>query len=310
MKQTMGALEWGLLLIVALVWGGAFFFVGIAVAELPNLTIVAGRVLLGALLLNLVVVASGRRFPAGLLPWGAIAVMGMLNIVIPFCLIVWGQTRIASGLASILYASTSLFTVLLAPIFTIDERITLPRLAGVLVGLAGVVVMLGPDLLVDAGGTTLAKLAILGAAVSCALGAIWGRRFRAIPPAVVTAGQLTVATVVMTPVTLFVDRPWTLPPPSIQALGAVVALGVLSTTVGYLLYFVLLARAGAVNVSLVTLLVPPTALLLGALFLGEIVDGRDLAGLALIATGLAVIDGRAAHWLLRRFEPQHAPTGD
>lgn len=310
MKQTMGALEWGLLLLVALVWGGSFFFVGIAVADLPNLTIVLGRVLLGALLLNLVIIASDQRLPTGLQPWRAIVVMGLLNIVIPFCLIVWGQTRIASGLASILYASTSLFTVLLAPMLTADERLTLPRLTGVLVGLAGIAIMVGPGLLVDAGGATLAKLAILGASIACALGSIWGRRCRDIPPAVTTAGQLIVATVVIAPLALFVDRPWTLSPPSARALGAVVALGLLSTTVGYLLFFVLLARTGASNVSLVTLLVPPTALLLGALFLGEIVDERSLLGLALIAIGLAVIDSRVAPWLLRRFEPRHAAVGD
>jgi drug/metabolite transporter (DMT)-like permease len=305
----MGAAEWSLLLLLALVWGGSFFFVRIAVSELPPLTVVLGRVLIGALLLNLIVVASGHRLPSRGRLWGALVVMGLLNNVIPFCLIVWGQTRIASGLASILYASTSLFTVLLAPIFTADERITPARLAGVLVGLVGVAIMIGPDLLVDTGGTTLAKLAILGASIAYALSSIWGRRFCGIPPAVTAAGQLSVATMVMAPLALVVNRPWALPAPSLRALGAIAALGLLSTTVGYLLSFARLARAGAINGSLVTLLVPPTALLLGALFLGEIVDARDLLGLALIAAGLVVIDGRAARWLLHRLEPQHAATG-
>jgi drug/metabolite transporter (DMT)-like permease len=301
-KQTMGPAEWGLLLLLALVWGGSFFFAEIAVAEWPPLTVVLGRVLLGALLLIGLVRLSGRRLPADRQTWGALIVLGLLNSALPFCLIVWGQTRIDSGLASILYATTSLFTVLLAPVFTTDERLTPPRLLGVLVGLTGVVIMIGPEALADAGGTMLAKLAILGGALSYALGSIWARRFRGLPSPVIAACQLSVAAMVMLPVALIVDRPWTLPPPSPRVVAGIVGLAVLSTLVGYLLYFTLLARAGAVNVSLVTLLVPPSALLLGTFGLHERIAPRDLLGLACIALGLAAIDGRPLRRLWRGAE--------
>lgn len=308
-KQVMGLTEWGLLLLLALVWGGSFFFARVAVSEWPPMTVVLGRVVLGALLLVVVVLASGQRLPGDRHTWGALIVLGVLNSALPFCLIVWGQTRIDAGLASILYASTSLFTVLLAPLFTSDERLTAPRLLGVLVGLAGVAIMIGPDVLADAGGTTLAKLAILGGALSYAFGSFWGRRFRGMSPSVTAAGQMIVAAVVMVPVAVIADRPWTLPPPSPRVIGAIAGLAVLSTLVGYLLYFTLLSRAGAVNVSLVTLLVPPSALLLGALFLHERLAPRDLLGLVCIALGLAAIDGRLFRWLRRRMSPRPSTIG-
>ncbi len=304
----MGLAEWGLLLLLGLTWGGSFLFVGLAIGELPPLTVVMGRVVLGALLLNGVALVAGHRMPTDTRFWRAMLVMGLLNAAIPFCLIVWGQTRVPSGLASILYASSSLFTVLIAPIFVRDEPLTAPRLLGVLIGLTGVTVMIGPDIITDAGGTTLAKLAILGAALSYALGSIWGRRFRDVPSAVSAAGQLTVAAVVIAPLALLVERSWTLAPPSSRAIAGILGLAILSTTVGYLLYFTLLARAGSVNVSLVTLLVPPSALLLGAVVLQERIEPRDLLGLAFIALGLATIDGRPGRWLLRRLQSHASAT--
>ena len=306
-KQTMGPAEWGLLLLLALVWGGSFFFARIAVAEWPPLSVVLGRVVLGALLLDAIVLVTGRRFPRERRTWGDLIVLGLLNSALPFCLIVWGQTRIDSGLASIFYATTSLFTVLLAPVFISDERFTAPRLLGVLMGLLGVAIMIGPDALADVSGTTLAKLAILGGALFYALGSIWGRRFRGLPSPVIAACQLTVAALVMLPVAFVVDRPWTLPPPSPRVVGAILGLATLSTVVGYLLYFTLLGRAGAINVSLVTLLVPPSALLLGTLVLHERIAPRDLAGLACIVLGLAAIDGRPLRWLWHRVQPAPVP---
>lgn len=291
-NQQMSGVDWGLLMLLGLVWGGTFFFGKVALALWPPFTVVLGRIVIGALLLNLVVVLSGHRLPREGDAWRALFVMGLLNSVIPFCLIVSGQTQITSGLAAILYATTSLFTVLLAPLFVAQERLTPARLLGVGLGLTGVIIMLGPEALRDPGSATLAKLAVLGGSVSYALAAIWGRRLRGIPSPVAAAGQLSVAAVVMLPLTLLVDRPWTLPPPTPQVIGAILGLGVLSTMVGYLLYFTILRRAGSVNTSLVTLLVPPSALLLGAIFLGEATTGLEIAGLALIALGLLVIDGR------------------
>ena len=292
-SQQMSGVDWGLLLLLGVVWGGTFYFGKVALALWTPFTVVLGRIVIGAVLLNVVVLLTGHRLPRDREVWRVLLVMGLLNSVVPFSLIVSGQTQITSGLAAILYATTSLFTVLLAPIFVANERLTPSRLLGVLLGLAGVVIMLGPEALRDPGSATLAKLAVLGGSVSYALAAIWGRRLRGIPSPVAAAAQLSVAAIIMLPLALVVDRPWSLPPPSPQVIGAILGLGILSTTIGYLLYFTILRRAGSVNVSLVTLLVPPSALLLGGLFLEEATTSLELVGLGLIALGLLVIDGRA-----------------
>src|SRR5215204_4829340 len=170
-KQVMGPVEWALLLVLALLWGGSFFFSKVAVGELPPLTVVLCRVVLAALALNLAVMLSGRRAPADPRLWGSFFVMGLLNNVIPFSLIFWGQTQIASGLAAILNATTPLFTVLVAHVATKDEKLSASRLSGVLLGIMGVAVMIGPGAF--AGGSTLAKIAVLGAALSYAFAGIW-----------------------------------------------------------------------------------------------------------------------------------------
>jgi drug/metabolite transporter (DMT)-like permease len=308
-KQVMGPVEWDLLLVLALLWGGSFFFSKIAVGELPPLTVVLCRVVLAALALNIVVLLGGRRMPADPRLWGAFFVMGVLNNVIPFSLIFWGQTQIASGLAAILNATTPLFTVLVAHVATKDEKLSASRLIGVFAGVIDVAAMIGPGAFAGGGGSTLAKTAVLGAALSYAFAAIWGRRFRGVPSMIAANGQLSASALVMTPVALLADRPWSLAFPSPRVVWALSALALLSTAAGYIIYFALLARVGATNVLLVTLLIPPSALLLGALFLAEAVEPRDLAGLACIAAGLAAIDGRLLRRLQRRAQPQAAVTG-
>jgi drug/metabolite transporter (DMT)-like permease len=301
-NQVMGFVEWGLLLTLALLWGGSFFFSKIAVGELPPLTVVLCRVALAALALNAVVLAGGQRVSANRGLWRAFLVMGLLNNMIPFSLIFWGQTQIASGLAAILNATTPLFTVLVAHVATSDDKLSASRLLGVFAGIVGVAVMIGPAAFAGGEGSTLARIAVLGAALSYAFAAVWGRRFRGLPPVLTATGQLSASALVMTPIALLIDRPWSLALPSPRVVAALVALALLSTAAGYIVYFALLARAGATNVLLVTLLIPPSALLLGALFLAEAVEPRDLAGLAFIAGGLAAIDGRPVRWLRRRVQ--------
>ncbi len=305
-KRVMGPVEWGLLLLLALLWGGSFFFSKIAVGELPPLSVVLVRVALAALALNAILLLGGRRLPANARVWGALFVMGLLNNVVPFSLIFWGQTQIASGLASILNATTPLFTVLVAHVATTDEKLTLPRLLGVLTGVVGVAVMIGQGAFAGGGGDTLAKVAVLGAALSYAFAAIWGRRFRGWPPTTIAAGQLTASALVIAPVAMLLDRPWTLAMPSARVIWALIALALVSTAAGYIVYFEILSRAGATNVLLVTLLIPPSALFLGALFLGEGIEPRDLLGLAFIAAGLAAIDGRIAQRLTNQRRPRPA----
>jgi drug/metabolite transporter (DMT)-like permease len=295
--RMMGTREWALLLLLSLLWGGSFFFSKVALAELRPFTVVLGRVALAALALNLVVLVSRRRMPASWRMWGFFAVMGLINNLVPFSLIFYGQTQIASGLASILNATTPLWTVLLAHGLTPDERLTPWRLAGVLFGLAGVAVMIGPDALGGLGSNVLAQLAVLGAAVSYACAGLFGRRFRETPPLVTAAGQVTSTTVMMLPLALVVDRPWERALPGAATWGALAGLALLSTALAYIIYFRLLASAGATNLLLVTFLIPVSALLLGTGLLGERLEARHLAGMALIGLGLAAIDGRLIHVL-------------
>ena len=299
-SRIMSPLEWGLLLILSILWGGSFFFVEVALTELPPFTVVLGRVGFAAIALILLVYGVGHRLPADFRLWGAFCVMGALNNLIPFSLIVWGQTQIASGLASILNATTPLFTVLLAHFFTKDEKMTPNRIVGVLLGLVGVTVMFGGEILAGLGLGGIAKLAVLGAAFSYAVAGIFGRRFEDTPPVVAAAGQVTATTVLMLPVVLLVDRPWNLPAPSLTTWGVVVGLALLSTAVAYLIYFRILATAGATNLLLVTFLIPVSAILLGVTILGERLEPRQFAGMALISLGLGAIDGRPFAFLRRR----------
>ncbi len=303
----MSAAQWAMLLTLSLLWGGSFFFGKVALAELPPFTVVFARVSVAAGALLLIVRAQGLRMPGRLAEWGPYFAMGALNNLIPFSLIFWGQTRIASGLASILNATTPLFTVVLAHLLTRDERLTAPRLAGVLAGVSGVAVMIGPGALAGLGAELAAQGAVLAAALSYACAGIYGRRFGGRPPLVTAAGQVTATTCLMLPVVLLADRPWTLAAPGAATWGSLLALALLCTAVAYLLYFRLLATAGATNLLLVTFLIPVSAIALGAVFLGERLAAHQFGGMALIALGLAAIDGRPLGWARRRARPAIAP---
>jgi drug/metabolite transporter (DMT)-like permease len=305
-SPRMGATEWLLLLILSGLWGGSFFFAKVALAELPPLVLVLGRTGMAAAILLAVLHFVGHRMPAAPAAWRAYFAMGALNNAIPFCLIVWGQTQIASGLAAILNATTPLFTALLAHFLTRDERLGARKLAGVLVGLAGAVVLIGPELLGGLGLHGLAELAVVGAALSYAFAGIYGRRFKGQPPMVTAAGQLAASTLMMIPVVLLAERPWGLAMPGAVTWAAWIGLALLSTAVAYILYFRILATAGATNVLLVTFLIPVSALLLGAFVLGERLEPRAFAGMLVIFAGLALIDGRLLRRVRRR-RPQPAP---
>jgi len=298
---TMGGREWLMLLVLSLLWGGSFFFTGIAVRELPSFTLVALRVGIGAIALWLMLHALGQRMPRDGRVWAAFFAMGLLNNVIPFSLFAWGQHHIASGLAAILNATTPLFGVLVAHALTEDERLTPAKAVGVTAGFVGVVVLMGPDALHGLGSGTLAQFACLSAALTYAFAGIFGRRFRrmGIPPMVTATGQVTASSVMLLPLALLVEHPWTLLPLHAATWAAVVGLGVLSTAVAYVLYFRVLATAGATNVLLVTLLIPVSAILLGVLVLGESLLPRHFLGMALIGAGLGCIDGRPLRVLSR-----------
>jgi drug/metabolite transporter (DMT)-like permease len=312
-QKTMTASDWALLAILSIVWGGSFLFVGVAVRELPPLTIVALRVVTAASALLLTLRLMGVDLPRTRQVWSAFLGMSILNNVIPFTLIVWAQSHIASGLASILNATTPLFTVIVAHYLTEDERLTGQRFAGVIVGFAGVAVMIGAAAFASLDASILAQLAVLGAALSYGFSGVFGRRFKTmgIPPLATAAGQVTVSSAILLPTALIVDRPWTLAMPSTGAIVSLAALGLVSTAFAYLIFFRLLARAGATNVGLVTFLIPVSAILLGVLVLGETLAMRHMAGMALIGGGLILIDGRLLSALKARFSVKEpAPHGN
>jgi len=301
-NRTMALGDWSLIAVLSIIWGGSFFFIGVAVKGLPPVTIVALRVGIAAAALNLMVLAAGQRMPSYRQAWAAFFGMGFLNNLLPFCLIVWGQTRITSGLASILNATTPLFAVLAAHLLTADEKMTANRLTGVLIGLSGVVLIIGPAALKGLGADVAAQLAVLGAAACYSLAGVFGRRFRrmGISPLITATGQVSAATVMLIPLAILADRPWRLPGPAPEIWGAILGLALISTAVAYIIFFRVLGSAGVTNILLVTFLIPVSAILLGAAFLGERIEIKQVAGMGLIGLGLAAIDGRLLAFLRRR----------
>lgn len=301
----MSLKDWLLLYVLSAVWSSSFFFVSIVVHELPPLLTAACRMGLAALIVTSITLASGRRLPMRRGILAAFLFMGFLSAAMPSWLSAISQTQITSGLASILNATTPIWTVLLAHLLTTDEKITPNRLSGVLLGLLGMAIMLAPDLLAITAGIGLGPLFGQGAMLLCALfvavAGIFGRRFHrlGLPVTVTTSGQLCSAAFFLVPAALIVDRPWMLDLPSARTIAALFGLALISTVAASLLYFRVLARAGS-NVNLVTLLVPINSVLLGVLFLGERLEPRHLLGMAAIAAGLIAIDGRLVQWAARQ----------
>jgi drug/metabolite transporter (DMT)-like permease len=293
-RTVMNRADWLTLLALALIWGAAFLFISVAVHEVAPLTYVWLRLTMAAVAMWLFLWWRGESAGLPRHVWGSILVLALFNNAIPFVLFGWGQTHIASGLAAILNATTPIWGVVVAHLFTHDEKLSGRKLAGVGLGFAGVTVMIGPALLGSLGSNVLAQLACVTAALCYAFAGVWARRYRGmgISPISVTTGQLSAGALVMLPLALLIDRPWLDALPSLKAFGAIAALAIVCSAFAYILYFRLIDRAGATNALLVTLLVPPVAIFLGSLVLHEVIEPRDFAGLALIALGLAAIDGR------------------
>ena len=298
-QRRLSGADWGYLLALGFAWGGIFLFNRLALGDFPPFTMVLLRLALAAPLLLALVYAQGERMPRSGRLWAQFFIMGLLNNALPFTLFVWAQQSISSGLASIINALTPMATALICHFMTADEKLTRAKSAGVLLGLGGVVALIGPEALAGLSHGVVAELVLLLAPISYALAGVWGRRFRALPPAVPAAGMVTCSALSMLPAALLHDRPWLLTP-GITAWAAVVASAVIATALAYWLYFRILRSAGATNLLLVTILLPPIALLLGAIVLGERFDWSAFLGLGLIFLGLATIDGRALGWIRRQ----------
>lgn len=300
-NKTMNGREWATLIVLSTLWGSSFFFNDVAVSELPVLTVVVARVLFGAIILIAVMRVMGLKMPTEWRIWRALFTLAFINNAVPFCLIVWGQSHIASGLASILNATTPLFAVVVAHYATGDEKMTGGRILGVLLGVIGVSVMIGGEAVRSLGVNVVAQIAVLSAALCYAIGGIYARRFQGmgISPMATATGQVMASSTMLVPVMLVVDQPWTLPMPSAGAMAALVGVGALSTAMAYILYFRLLVTTGATNLLLVTFLIPVSSILLGIFILDEILYPRQIAGMVMIGFGLSVIDGRIWNRLLR-----------
>ena len=291
-SRHMTPATWALLVLLAAIWGCTFPFSEIALRDMPPLTIVLGRVGIAAIGLLVWLRIRGIELPKDAGLWLAFAGMGFLNNFVPFNLITLGQTQITGSLASILNGTTPIFTVVLAHFLTVDEKLSAGRFIGVGCGLAGVAVLIGSDALGGATDNVWGQALVVAAAMSYAFAGIFGRRFAKINPAVAATGQLTTSAIMMLPVALYVDQPWLMSTPQWSSLAAVTALALLSTSVAYILYFHILSVAGATNLLLVTFLIPVTAVMLGTTFLGEVLLPSHIIGMAVIALGLAAIDGR------------------
>lgn len=301
-ELRMGRAEWGLLLVLAAIWGSSFLFYKLMVADLPPMTIALGRTGIAALALNAVLRARGESLKVTRRDLGWFALCGVLNNALPFSLIAFGETRLSADLASILNATTPIFGILVAHALTATERLTAPRLAGVLLGFAGVAMLVGPGLFAGGtggGGRLIGEAACLGSALCYAFGGVFSRRLAGHSALKIAAGQTTASAILLVSPVVLIDHPWTLPMPGTAALLSLAGIGLLCTAFAYVLYFQIMRVAGATNMMLVVLLVPVSALILNALFLGEALRPNAYEGMALIAFGLLAIDGQ----LIRRLRP-------
>jgi drug/metabolite transporter (DMT)-like permease len=294
----MRAVDWLLLIFLSILWGGAFFFIGVAVTEIPPLTLVLARVGIAAAALLLLILLLGYRLPDTVAAWRVFVVQAIINNVIPFSLITFGQTRIASGLAAVLNATTPLFTLLVMRVL-VREPLIVHKMAGVLLGIVGVAVLMGPEISSTNVSGLVGMLAVLGAALSYGFSAYGMRRLREVPPLVSSGAQLLCSTLLLLPLAACVDRFWMLSPPGPGAAASMLALALASTALAYIVFFRINATAGPANVMLVTLLIPVTATALGIAVLGEALRASEIAGALIIASALIIIDGR----LLRRPAP-------
>lgn len=289
-----------MLLLLAAVWGGSFFFGEVALREVPPLTLTLHRVIWAVPILVLIVLFKGISVPRSPRIWGAYLVMGALNNAIPFSLLFWGQTQIESGLVSILNGTTAMFAAVVAGLLLPDEALTAKKVIGAGLGIAGVAFIMGPSALTNFNLSNLAQLAILGATLSYAFAGVWGKTALAGQlPLMNALGMLIGSTVLMIPIVLVFDGRPNLAL-SLGVWGALIGMAVLSTALAYFLYFAILVRAGAANLLLVTLLIPPVAIGLGAVFLDERIGIEAWIGFVIIGLGFAVTDGRLLPFLFQK----------
>ena len=288
----MGLREWTLLGLLSLLWGCSFLFIEVALRDLPVFTLALGRTGLGAAVLTGWLILRGISLRPIAEHWGGFVLLGALRGAMPICLIVWAQTRIESGLAGILNSTSPLFTMIVAH-YLANERLTRRKLIGCVIGMSGVVLMIGVDALRGLGDSVVGQLAMIGATCCYGFAASYGKRFEGMPHALSAAGMLAGASALILPLSLVLENPWTLRPGAIP-LAALLGLAILSTAIGFVVWFRLIQTAGPGNTSLVTFLIPLVALGLGVAVLGEQPTGTSLAGVAILFAGLTITQMKPA----------------
>ncbi len=292
--ERMGLREWSLILILSIIWGSSFLFMGILIKELPPLTITALRLSLAALALNLIPKERTLKFP-----WRELFILGLTNSTIPYALILWGQVYIASSLASILNSTSPFLTSLLAHFLTEDEKLTKNKVSGVIIGFSGTLLMLGPDAL-RSDSDLVGQLMVLSGVLCYSYATVFAKKlYGVLSPLAIASGQLITAALTSLPLAIILEKPWTLPNPSASAWASLMGLSFISTALAYVIFFEVLGSSGATQVNLVTLLIPVTATLLCTTLLGEVLECRNLLGMVIILTGLSIVDGRLPY-LLRK----------
>ena len=286
-----GIRDYAMLLLLSAIWGSSFLFIKIAVDTVPAVTVTAVRIVTGAAILYAAARLAGQSMPRGAGVWGAIAAAAFFGNALPFSLISWGEEHIDSGLAAILMAVMPLTTVLLAHMFTADEKLSARKIVGVILGFSGLVVLMGPDKLAQLGDETVRQLAVAGAAVCYGINAIITKRLMHLPRRALAAAIMIVASVMIVIASLIVDQPWTLQP-SMTAWSTMIVLGIFHTAIATLLMFALVRKQGASFFSQINFLIPVFGVVYGALLLAERPSANAYLALALILIGIAVVRGR------------------
>jgi drug/metabolite transporter (DMT)-like permease len=297
----MGVREWAILALLSVIWGASFFFYRVMVTELGPLTIVFGRLGLAAVALHLFLATRGQWVDFPLSTWARLAGLSLINNAAPFTLIAYSEQRITGGTAALINAAVPMMTVVTAHYLTHDEKFSFHRGAGVVLGLLGVGVLIGGDVIQGLTSDVVGELICFGAAVLYAFSGVYARSFAGLPPLKVATGQVTMGTLWTLPLMLIVDKPWRLAAPSAPVIGSLLAISLVGTAFAYIVFFRLIGRTGALNMSLVALLQPVSAMFLGWLILAEPITTKAIAGMAIIGMGLICIDGRLVRWLRARF---------
>lgn len=299
-KLRLGAAEYGLIALQSMLWGSAFFFIAVARDSLPPITMSALRLVPACAIVLVAVALTKQRLPATLAEWGLVVIHSLFNSVVPFIIIIYAQRSVSGGTAAIFNATAPLFTIFLAAYFIADETLSWRRVIGILIGIAGVGILVGGG--VSGGGDgILARVGLVAAAACYAIGNVYARLFmRGYAPFTLACAQMIASLVIASLLAVIVEQPWTAPLPSLNGFLAIMGMGAFGSGFASLCHFTVLRRAGATNAMLVTIILPLTPIFLGALFLGERLSPREIIGALVIASALVYIDGRLFEWVRRR----------